>query len=178
MREEWIRGNRHLPWMGRLVAGSLSKRLTKTVLSCIVCYYQQERIQMNKNIVKLVKSITATTNGEGFWSTEKRLVNIKSIEIDSITDDNGEEIEVGDNRTPAAIMWLRVYFNRKDWNVEKHGLIYTDTKWIAQLRKGLREIGLTAADLDYTEQGMQGDDYVSLHAWKPKTIAAFRKAFN
>ena len=138
----------------------------------------QERIQMNKNIVKLVKSITATTNGEGFWSTEKRLVNIKSIEIDSITDDNGEEIEVGDNRTPAAIMWLRVYFNRSDWNVKKHGLIYTDTKWIAQLRKGLREIGLTAADLDYTEQGMQGDDYVSLHAWKPKTIAAFRKAFN
>ena len=133
---------------------------------------------MNKNIVKLVKSITATTNGKGFWSSEKRDVNIKSIEIDSITDDNGEEIEVGGNRTPA-MMYLRVYFNRKDWNVEKHGLIYTDEKWIAQLRKGLREIGVTATGLEYTEQGMQGDDYVSLSIYKkPKTIAAFIKAFH
>ena len=134
---------------------------------------------MNKNIVKLVKSITATTNGKGFWSGEKRKVKIDSIEIDSITDDDGVEIDVGDKTQTPEMLYLRVFFNRKDWNVEKHGLIYTDEKWIAQLRKGLREIGVTATGLEYTEQGMQGDDYVSLSIYKkPKTIAAFIKAFH
>lgn len=132
---------------------------------------------MNKNIVKLVKSITATTNGKGYWSDVKRSVRITEIEIESITDDNADEIDVGDKTQIPAMMYLRVYFNRKDWNTEKHGLIYTDDKWIAQLRKGLREIGVDAAGLDYTEQGMQGDDYVSLDCVKPKTIAAFIKAF-
>ena len=133
---------------------------------------------MNKNIAKLVKSITATTNGKGFWSSEKRKVKIDSIEIESITDDNGDEIYVGDKTRTPVMLYLRVFFNRKNWNTEEHGLIYTDEKWIAELRKGLREIGVTATGLEYTEQGMQGDDYVSLCAWKPKTIAAFIKAFN
>ena len=133
---------------------------------------------MNKNIAKLVKTLTATTNGKGYWSHEKRKVKIDSIEIESITDDNGDEIYVGDKTRTPVMLYLRVFFNRKNWNIEKHGFIYTDKQWISQLRKGLREIGVTATGLDYTEQGMQGDDYVSLCVWKQKTIAAFIKAFN
>jgi hypothetical protein len=133
---------------------------------------------MNKNIVKLVKSISATTNGKGYWSDVKRKVKIEAIEIDGITDDNFDEIDPRDKTQIPVMMYLRVYFNRKSWNTETHGLIYTDKKWITELRKGLREIGVEAAGLDYTEQGMQGDDYVSLSIYKkPKTIAAFIKAF-
>jgi hypothetical protein len=134
---------------------------------------------MNKNIMKLVKNITAATNGKGFWSDVKRKVKIESIEIDSITDDNADEIDPRDKTQTPVMMYLRVYFDRKSWNVEKHGLIYTDEKWIAELRKGLRLIGVTATGLEYTEQGMQGDDYVSVSVYKkPKTIAAFIEAFN
>lgn len=133
---------------------------------------------MTKNMKKLVKNITATTSGRGFWSDVKRSVRITEIEIQSITDDNDDEIDPCDKTQTPVSMDLRVYFNRKDWNTDKHGLIYTDDKWIAELRKGLREIGVTATGLDYTEQGMQGDDYVSVCVYKkPKTIASMIKAF-
>ena len=136
---------------------------------------------MTKNIAKLVKTLTATTNGKGYWSTEKRTVGIEKIEIENIMNVNEEPIDVIDSDstdTPKTV-YLRVYFNRSDWDVKKHGLIYTDTKWLTQLRKGLVEIGVTAAGLNYTEQGMQGSDFVSLCVRKkPKTIAAFIKAFD
>ena len=133
---------------------------------------------MTKNIAKLVKTLTATTNGKGYWSTEKRTVGIEKIEIENIMNVNDEPIDSDSTDTPKMV-YLRVFFTKKDWDVKKHGLIYTDTKWLTQLRKGLVEIGVTAAGLNYTEQGMQGSDFVSLCVYKkPKTIAAFIKAFD
>ena len=130
------------------------------------------------NFAKLVKTLRPTTNGKGWWSDQKRAVNIKKIEIESIANDNGDEIDFRDKTQTPNSMYIRVFFLKKSWNVEKHGLIYTDKKWLTQLRKGLREIGVTATGLYYTEQGMQGDDYVSMSIYKsPKTIAAFIKAF-
>jgi len=131
------------------------------------------------NFAKLVKTIRATTNGKGYWSSEKRAVKIKKILIDRITDDNGDEIDVGDKTQTPTTVYLQVFFLKKDWNVEKHGLIYTDKKWLTQLRKGLREIGVTVAGLDYTEQGMQGADYVSLStSGNPKTVSSLLTAFS
>jgi hypothetical protein len=57
---------------------------------------------------------------------------------------------------------LRVYFS--GWDA-KDGLIYTDPQWLMELRQYLREDGFSeeaVLALDYSEQGMQGDDYVSL----------------
>lgn len=128
--------------------------------------------------MKLVKSLTATTNGKGFWSDVKRTVKIDSIVIDSIVDIDGYRIRVGDVTTTPDTMYLAVFFSKKSWDNKKHGLIYTDEKWIAQLRKGLRSIGLVTKGIDYTEQGMQGADYVSLAIYgDQKTIASFRKVF-
>jgi hypothetical protein len=58
---------------------------------------------------------------------------------------------------------LRVYFT--GWDVNKNSIIYTDNLWLRGLRDKLMKIGFTAAaakDVDYSESGMQGDDYVSL----------------
>jgi hypothetical protein len=41
-------------------------------------------------------------------------------------------------------------------------LIYTDRQFQNELRVFLNQHGLVGADVDYSEQGMQGDDYVSL----------------
>ena len=136
-----------------------------------------DRIKKN-NKPRLVKTIIATTNGKGWWNDVIRKVRITQIEIESIVDDNGDEIDFHDKtRTPAAMI-IRVYFNPKDWNTEKHGLIYRDKNWLAEFGKGLLKVGLPSKGLAYTEQGMQGDDYVSLECNKPKTIAAFIKAFS
>ena len=131
------------------------------------------------NFAKLVKTITATTNGKGWWNDVIRKARITQIEIESITDDNADQIDFRDKTQTPAAMIIRVYFNPKDWNTEKHGLIYRDKNWLAEFGKGLLKVGLPSEGLYYTEQGMQGDDYVSMSIYKsPKTIAAFLKAFS
>lgn len=95
------------------------------------------------------------TAGDGYWSNRKTQVNIFSIDvpyIDSTYDTFGE---------------LVVKFDLRDWNNDQHGLIYTDSQFLADLRQHLMDEGFSreaVAAIDYSEQGMQGQDYVSFDA--------------
>lgn len=92
---------------------------------------------------------TLHTSADGFWSDIERAVNIVDIEATFDTEDFGE---------------LRVYFDTT-WDVTKDGLIYTDTQFLKEFRELLCQGGFTvdeALDVTYSEQGMQGDDYVSM----------------
>ena len=92
---------------------------------------------------------TLNTNGKGYWSGARKAVTCKGIAVPYINDEEtfGE---------------LRVYFDKATWNVEADGLIYTDPLFIKELREKLHEAGLAGNDVDYSEQGMQGSNYVSL----------------
>jgi hypothetical protein len=46
-------------------------------------------------------------------------------------------------------------------------LIYTDRTFERELREFLDSQGLVGKDVSYSEQGMQGDDYVSCDIGKP-----------
>ena len=89
------------------------------------------------------------TNGHGLWSDCATAVRTTSISLAYVDDDEsfGE---------------LRVYFNPEDWDCDKQGLIYTDPLFIRELCAALEQGGLSSIGIDYSEQGMQGDDYVSL----------------
>ena len=92
-------------------------------------------------------SFVLETDGSGYWSNAQRKVKIHRIEFGDYTNE------------------VCVYFTKKSWDPDKHGLIYTDRKFINGLRKHMIALGIPkeiANDLDYTEQGMQSDDYVSL----------------
>lgn len=90
------------------------------------------------------------TDGSGLWSGESKNVKITSIELDW---------EEGDEGIPE----LRVIFDTSTWNVREHGLIYTDRVFESQLQKFLKDCGFLYADtVSYSEQGMQGANYVSL----------------
>lgn len=93
------------------------------------------------------------TAGDGYWSGHATEVDIEDIRLGYVN----EEKDFGE---------LRVYFATEDWDVKHHGLIYTDRLFIKQLRAFLDQQGLTGADVDYSEQGMQGDNYVSLDCGK------------
>lgn len=83
------------------------------------------------------------TDGNGLWSSVSKSVHCTQIEIDC------DE--------------LCVYFD-SSWNVEKYGLIYTDSTFIAELRANLNDFGFSPEAVDsieYSEQGMQGTNYVS-----------------
>lgn len=96
---------------------------------------------------------TLTTNGTGYWSTVRKNVRATGMEVSYINDE----------RTFGE---LRVYFDTVTWDVEKDGLIYTDNRFMSELTAKLAEAGFNVLDLDYSEQGMQGDNYVSCDVGK------------
>ena len=89
------------------------------------------------------------TKGDGYWSNQARAVQCTKIAVPYVND----EADFGE---------LRVYFDTDTWDIEEHGLIYTDRLFLKQLREKLSEIGFEGSDVEYSEQGMQGDNYVSL----------------
>ena len=93
--------------------------------------------------------VTATlrTGGGGYWSNNKTAVEITALQL-AYTND---ELDFGE---------LRVYFNTKTW-AWQDGLIYTDKQFMRELKELLTAKGFDASDVSYSEQGMQGDTYVS-----------------
>ncbi len=94
--------------------------------------------------------VTATlnTNGKGYWSRTVAAVEITHLQL-AYTND---ELDFGE---------LRVYFNTKTWFVNADGLIYTDKQFMRELKELLTQKGFDASDVSYSEQGMQGDNFVS-----------------
>jgi hypothetical protein len=91
---------------------------------------------------------TLNTNGMGYWSRKARAVEITHLQL-SYTND---ELSFGE---------LRVRFKTSTWDVNTDGLIYTDKQFMRELRELLTTMGFDSSDVDYSEQGMQGDTYVS-----------------
>jgi hypothetical protein len=95
-----------------------------------------------------MEKVLFSTAGDGYWSTVAKPVEITDMRLGYVAEDK----EFGE---------LRVYFNTDTWNVDTDGLIYTDSKFKIDLQEFIKQHGLVV-DLCYSEQGMQGDDYVSL----------------
>ena len=91
---------------------------------------------------------TLNTNGNGYWSNKRKAVEITGLQL-SYTND---ELDFGE---------LRVFFNTNTWDTHKDGLIYTDKQFMRELKELLTVQGFDASDVSYSEQGMQGDTYVS-----------------
>lgn len=94
------------------------------------------------------------TMGDGYWSEVSKAVKCTKLAVPYVDDDE----EFGE---------LCVYFDKGTWDVRKDGLIYTDSLFLTMLRERLTELGFAGADVDYSEQGMQGNDYVSLDVGGP-----------
>ena len=107
-----------------------------------------------------MQTVTLNTNGHGYWSNKAKAVEIVDMRVAYVSDDK----EFGE---------LRVYFNTATWDVDTDGLIYTDKQFRKELNTFLVTQGL--ATVNYSEQGMQGDNYVScdveadfITAWESK----------
>ena len=115
------------------------------------------------------------TDGSSLWSDKvTRKVKVTIIEICISKDDNYKE----------GRPWgeLKVYFYPETWNPAENGLIYTDKLFEKELREYLVTKGFSkkaAREVDYSEQGMQGDNYVSLdvgHVFSTEWINKYPKA--
>ncbi len=108
-----------------------------------------------------MQTVKFNTAGDGYWSNVAKTVEITDMQLGYVSDEG----DFGE---------LRVYFDTAYWNVNEDGLIYTDSLFKQELMLFIKEHGLVV-DLCYSEQGMQGDDYVSLdvgadflRSWKAK----------
>lgn len=93
------------------------------------------------------------TNGRGYWSTTAKTVRIDRVALAYVDEENtfGE---------------LRAYFDPEEWDVDADGLIYTDMMWKHSFLTCMENVlgfGPDAIlDVSYSEQGMQGHNYVSM----------------
>jgi hypothetical protein len=102
------------------------------------------------------KTIEFQTVGDGWWSNVAKTVTIKNMYLG-----NYVGFDDYDNQYYGE---LCVQFDKSTWNTNEDGLIYTDSRFLKELRAFLKEHGLPGNDVDYSEQGMQGADYVSFDA--------------
>lgn len=101
------------------------------------------------------------TNGSGYWSNVAKNVPVVGLNLLSHDEDFGE---------------LQVFFDTQIWDIDSDGLIYTDKLFMHELTHFLvGELGLSS-DVGYSEQGMQGEDYVSLDVGA-NFIASWRNRF-
>lgn len=91
-----------------------------------------------------------STDGQGLWSRQVKYVKCRELVVIPCGDTFGE---------------LRVYFDPKTWDIMQHGLIYTDPSFLRDLKGLLYDMGLNT-NVCYSEQGMQGNNYVSLDVSK------------
>jgi len=101
-------------------------------------------------MIKLNKFIK--TSGKGYWSK-----NIKDVKISKIEWDDFKK---------GRDQLVKIYFTKKTWNINEDGLIYTDYEFLQALKNELitNYSGDKYPDwnkLNYTEQGVQGANYIS-----------------
>ncbi len=101
------------------------------------------------------------TNGSGYWSNVAKTVLVTGLELSYVNDEG----DFGE---------LRVHFDTNTWDVDTDGLIYTDKQFINDLKVLLNRIELDT-DVSYSEQGMQGDTFVSLDVG-PEFIKSYKMA--
>jgi hypothetical protein len=112
-----------------------------------------------------MQAVTFNTNGLGYWSRAVKAVEIVDMQVTYIND----ERDFGE---------LRVYFNTDTWDVNKDGLVYTDKQFMQECKAFLDAQGLPGKDICYSEQGMQGDNYVSCDIVTAKFLTAWEAKFN
>lgn len=100
-------------------------------------------------------TIILNTDGKGLWSTKSKPVIVTGLDC-VLSQMEDEDKLFGE---------LCVRFDTASWNTDKDGLIYTDDLFLEELHTFLKSQGFTVEasnDVSYSEQGMQGDEYVSL----------------
>lgn len=115
-----------------------------------------------------MEQVIFSTAGDGYWSNVAKPVRIVNMVLERGSRWAGEKGIWGE---------LRVYFDTQTWDTDEDGLIYTDRLFERELRQFLKRHDLPGADVSYSEQGMQGDDYVSLDAGT-QFYQAWMKKFN
>ena len=108
-----------------------------------------------------LRNTYAHTNGISYWNNTLKRVRLTKIVINiEMTPPDDSEYMFFD---------MNVFFTKNSWDISKDGLIYTDQGFIREFRDILISLGFdqeASADVRYSEQGMQGENWVNFDAYK------------
>jgi hypothetical protein len=117
-------------------------------------------------------NLKTSTDGGGLWSIEKKDIRIIKFDLNwfdvNCFNDNFNYFE------------LRAYWDKRTWSVKKHGLVYTDELWLKTLKNNLINLGFSKIGLKgltYSEQGLQGNDYVGMDVYDKHSTPVFAKDY-
>lgn len=114
--------------------------------------------------MKLKIKFTCNTAGDGLWSRQKKAVKVVALEL-----------------LEGYMDELRVHFDVASWDIDEDGLVYTDKGFLKNLRSTLSRFGFSKeelADFNYSEQGMQSENYISFDSGEKFSTAFKRLAGN
>lgn len=98
------------------------------------------------------------SGGDGYWNRIRgAIVRVESLIYIRRIGQTGDIAKYGE---------LCAVFNTEDWAIARAGLLYTDRLWMECFKQALAEYAKFTPEelnlIDYSEQGMQGIDYVSM----------------
>jgi len=132
------------------------------------------RAKNGRNITIPVNKIMNVGN-KGLWNRASKAVFVTKIMmfVGTTIDDPDDDPYSSD---------LRIFFKTSTWNIKKHGLIYTEKNFLEEIKSFMLESGIPGDIVDdvcYSEQGMQGTNFVSCDAYEfekyAKTLFKFPK---
>lgn len=97
------------------------------------------------------KRLTAFGGERGLWGKHAEPIEFEVSEA---------EVVYGDAESENGFVSLNIRLS--GYQADQHGLIYTDSTFLASLKAVLAQAGMDGEALHYSEAGMQGDDYVNL----------------
>jgi hypothetical protein len=121
---------------------------------------------LKKLVGKKVKAFGK--KGKGIWgqSDDEQEYVIKDIKWETGVESS---IKKGDDDSYKAWAPIRVYL--EGYRASEYGLVYTDKTFLKSVEELIKkEKALEGFDLAYTEQGMQGNNYVSMDVQARKEL--------
>lgn len=107
-------------------------------------------------------TFTIPVDTDTFSDAPSHITGHLIFRIESYTETSGE-----------VDRWLhcRFYFDPLCWSVDDHGLIYGNDHFIKELWRRLDERGWQCPEgIDYSECGMQGDEYIDMDVSSSKEM--------
>lgn len=104
-----------------------------------------------------IKPFTCTTDGSGYWSKVQKETTVTGVSFVTYHNDG------------ISLEYAQLHVAVEGWDM-RDGLIYGDNRWLAEFKAQMVAQGYTVTTnanlpsdaLDYTEQGMQQENTVSL----------------
>jgi hypothetical protein len=132
---------------------------------------KQRAKKFSRQLSEQLKGVTLKAfgkGGHGLWGSSDE---VKEYKIASMTSQWSYVFDSPwlKSKEPHVITYVNVALEK--YRTASNGLIYTDETFLRNIKKEIKKLDF-GGEIDYTEQGMQGETYVSMSIIYPMEVIA------